>query len=166
MFETCQGAPGLILMPSGRPQRSAWEDRFSQPTEAEALAHYNKQLTGCANAARLSLRSRLGAAERLEWKGVPWRWTFVYARLQSPVEAYLVPLPSAPRLVITIPASAIGPFVDRRAPRVIRDALLNAVRVGENLWPGWDLTVRAHVVELSDLLDRLRQLELAAEGAA
>lgn len=153
-------------MASDRTRRFPWEDRFSQPTEAEVLAHYNKQLTGCANAARLSLRARLGATERLQWKGIPWRWTFVYTRAISPIEAYLVPLPAAPRLVIAIPTSAIGPFVDRRAPRVIRDACMNAVRVGESIWPGWDLTVRAQIEELSDLLHRLRQLDTAAEGAA
>lgn len=130
------------------------------------LSHYNRQLTGCANTARLSLQSRLGATERLVWKGIPWRWTFVYTCRLSPIEAYLVPLPTAPRLVITIPASAVAPFVDRRAPRVIRDACLNAVRVGESIWPGWDLTVKAHVEELADLLDRLRRFETAAEGAA
>lgn len=166
MFEMCQGAAGSISMATDRKRRCPWEDRFSQPTEAEALAHYNRQLTGCANAARLLLRSRLGAIERLQWKGIPWRWTFVYTRSISPIEAYLVPLRAAPRLVIPIPLTATGPLVDRRAPRVIRDACVNAVRVGESIWPGWDLTVRAQVEELAGLLDCLRQVEPAAEGAA
>lgn len=90
----------------------------------------------------------------------------MYARPAAAVEAYLVPLPAAPRLVIALPSASSPPFVDRHAPRVIRDAFQNAVRVGEFLWPSWDLSVRAQVQELAGMLESMSQIGLAAEGAA
>ncbi len=81
-------------------------------------------------------------------------------------ESYLVPIPSAPRLVLTMPTGAATPFLDRHASRTIRDAFVSAVRVGPNLWPSWDLTVRAQVDEIAELLERIAQTELAEASVA
>lgn len=153
-------------MPAPRTRRAPWEDRFSQPTEAEVLAHYPRQLLCCANAARKALQSRLGARESLQWKGIPWRWTFVYTRPNSAFEAYLVPIPAAPRLVLTVPAGEALPYLDRHTPRTIRDAFVSAVRVGPNLWPGWDLTLRAQVDEIAEFLDRVASADFAEASVA
>ncbi|MBX3360337.1 MAG: hypothetical protein KF912_13335 [Phycisphaeraceae bacterium] len=142
-------------------RRTPWEDRFSQPTEQEVLSHYNRQLTGCATGARKALRTALTSTERLEWKGIPWRWTFVYNSPIPNISAFLVPLPTSPRVVLTLPGTLAAQLATRQSPRILRDAISAAVGVGGNLWPTWDIETRSRADELAEALGMIRDSVMA-----
>lgn len=147
-------------------RRTPWEDRFSQPTEQEVLSHYNRQLTGCAAGARKVLRTAFSSTERLEWKGIPWRWTFVFESPIPSISAFLIPLPAAPRVVITIPGSVAPQLATRHSPRMLRDAISAAVGVGGILWPTWDIETKARADELAEALSLVRHSLMAEVGVA
>ncbi|MCW5769917.1 MAG: hypothetical protein KIT19_14670 [Phycisphaeraceae bacterium] len=147
-------------------RRTPWEDRFSQPTELEVLSHYNRQLNGCAAVARKVLRTALSTTERLEWKGIPWRWTFVFESPVPSISAFLIPLPASPRVVITIPGGIAPQLATRHSPRILRDAISNAVGVGGMLWPTWDIDTKSRADEWAEALGLVRHSLMSEAGVA
>lgn len=145
-----------------RTQRSAWEDRFSQPTDLEVLSHLTRQYRCCAEAARGVLRGYPEVRETLDWMGIPWRWTFVYKREHARCVAYLIPMSTGPRWVLTVPLDVAGGLPLKQFARPVREGLVAATRVGAQLWPQWDVQTKAQVQEVAVLLECL----LASESVS
>jgi hypothetical protein len=87
--------------------------------------------------------------------GIPWRWTFVYRRDHGRSVAYVVPMLTGPRWVLTVPLEAAESLPLKQFARPVREGLLGATRVGEQLWPQWDVQTKAQVQEVAALLDFL-----------
>jgi len=138
-----------------RVQRSAWEDRFSQPTDQEVLSHYTRQFRGCAEGIRSVMQALPGMSESLEWMGLPWRWTFVYRRqgASDRLHGYMVPLPTGPRWVLSVSQDVVEHLSFKSMPRPVREAFTSATRVGSQLWPQWDVQTKAQVLEVAGVLE-------------
>lgn len=93
--------------------------------------------------------------ESLDWMGIPWRWTFVYRRLEVRSDSYLVPLPTGPRWVLTVPVELVEHLPLKHLPRPVREGLLGATRVGGHLWPHWDVVTKGQVPEIAQLVDAI-----------
>lgn len=136
--------------------RIAWEDRFQQPGAGELLAPFHKQHTFLLTHARDGLASLPGVVESIEWRGVPWRWSFVY-RIEGDGErpwAYLVPQPGRPVLALPLDTSLAGSSTVRKMSRGVRDTILFSTQVAGVFWPQWELNSRTQLEEVLSLAKR------------
>jgi uncharacterized membrane protein YgcG len=144
-------------MTAHTPKRVAWEDRFREPAADELL----KALAAHPAAEHLrELRKRLGTfqgvQERIQWQGVPWRWTFVYACDLDPTRAfaYLVPDPAKPQVAIPLTVAMVEALPLKRMKKAVRDAVLFSKFVAGVYWPAWSLEAGVPVEELGEILQR------------
>ena len=76
--------------------RSPWEDRFTSPTVDSLMDALEPEVVELAGMLREALGTEHGLQERLEWCGVPWKWSLTYRAERAAgadVLAYLVPNP-------------------------------------------------------------------------
>lgn len=132
--------------------RSCWEDRFRAPSVSELRGLLSKQHVQLFDAAREALLALGGVSESIEWRGVPWRWTLAFQVEPARPLAYLVPQPARPRLAVPVTDDVVASLAARRVSRPIRDAIVFAPRVGEVLWPSWELLGRTQIDELLELV--------------
>lgn len=132
--------------------RSCWEDRFRVPSVSELRALLSKQHVQLFDVAREALLALDGVNESIEWRGVPWRWSLAFQTEPGRPLAYLVPQPARPRLAVPLSDEVVGSLAARKVSRPIRDAIVFAPRVGEVLWPSWELLGRNQIEELLDLV--------------
>jgi hypothetical protein len=136
--------------------RIAWEDRFQQPGADDLLTPFHKQHSFLLTHAREGLSTLGGVVESIEWRGVPWRWSFVY-RIEDDGErpwAYLVPQPGKPILALPLDASLASSSAVRRMSRGVRDTILFSTQVGGVCWPQWELSSRPQLEEVLSLAKR------------
>lgn len=135
--------------------RSAWGDRFSEPTIAALRAELPKSATGLFDAARSEVLG-LGedVEERVVWQGLPWRWTMVFmsALHGDRALAYLVPNPVSLQLGVPLSAELLGELDVRRVKKTIRDGLMSARVVGSVHWASWELSSRGQLDEVLELV--------------
>jgi hypothetical protein len=145
--------------------RSCWEDRYRTPTVRELRDLLSRQHCQLLDAAREALLTMDGVIESIEWRGIPWRWTMAFHREASAV-AYLVPQPARPRIGVPLSDELVQALSLKRLSKSVRDAITFAPRVGEMLWPAWDLTSRTQIDELLGLVRRKHELMLSPTAAA
>ena len=105
--------------------------------------------------------------ETIEWRGVPWRWSFVY-RIEGDWErpwAYLVPQPGKPILAIPLSATMAGSATVRKLSRGLRDAILFSTQVAGVSWPQWELTSRPQLEEILGLARKKHETLLEPSAA-
>lgn len=129
------------------------------------LSHYTRQFLGCAEAIRSVFRARQDVTETLEWMGIPWRWTFAFRRTSDRASSYLVPLPTGPRWVLTVPVEALDRLTLKQLARPVREAIQGATRVGDQLWLQWDVQTKGQVPEIVALVDVILERETVGSGA-
>jgi hypothetical protein len=144
-------------MTAQTPKRVAWEDKFRQPTQEELI----RSITGAEPAEHLrELRKRLlsleGVNERVEWQGVPWRWTLVYSCAMDPTRAfaYLVPDPAHPQVAIPLTVAMVQTIPLKRMKKAVRDGVMFSKFVAGVYWPCWQLEAFPQIDELSEILQR------------
>jgi hypothetical protein len=140
-------------------QRNCWEDRFRAPTFSELRGVLNKPHEHLLEVARERLIGLEGVQESIEWRGIPWRWTLAYA-VEGRSLAYLVPQPGRPRMAIPLADDLLAAMDLRKASKLVRDAIVFAPRVGDVIWPAWDLQNRAQIDELVGVARRKHELLL------
>ena len=130
--------------------RIAWEDRFQEPGADDLLTGLGKQQAALLAQARQSFTGLPNVIEKIEWRGVPWRWSFVYLieGNGSRPWAYIVPQPGKPTVAIPMNAELAGSAVVRRMPRWLRDTVQFSTQVAGVYWPQWELTSRAQLDEI------------------
>jgi hypothetical protein len=145
--------------------RPVWEDRFALPKRPELLAPFSRQQRGLIDLVREQLLALPSVEESLTWRGLPWRWTFAYSMEGESDRpwAYLIPHPGKPVFVVPMASSRPDPFIDpRRSSRMVREAVAQAMRVGDMIWPQWELSSRALTDELLDIARRRHDSLMAA----
>lgn len=144
----------------GAKPRSCWEDRYRTPTVRELRDLLSKQHCQLLDLARESLLGLEGVHESIEWRGIPWRWTLAFHVEGSPL-AYLVPQPARPRIGVALNDEFVQALSLKRVSKAVRDTITFAPRVGEVLWPAWELVSRTQIEELIGLVRRKHELLLS-----
>lgn len=144
--------------------RIAWSDRFAKPATSDVLAPFPKHTGALIARVREGLINLEGVAERLEWLGVPWRWTLVYVHKADPGRpfAYIVPQPGKPLFALPLSTDAVPTLPLRKLSKTCRDTLLTATQVGGVHWPQWELGSKSLADELVMLATLRHEMLLAA----
>ena len=136
--------------------RPAWEDRFTAPTHAQLREAYNKQNSAIFDQAHGALRSIPGVSERILWQDVPWNWTFTFCLdgdTDHPV-AYLIPDPAAVKVAVAVPAAIAQTMKTSDLKAEVREAITSAKRVCGGSWPVFEITGRARLDEVMEVIKR------------
>lgn len=144
--------------------RTPWEDRFTRPTVRSLLGAMDKEPHSLVQHARETLASLPSLREDIAWKGVPWRWCFVFFHGQDEARAfaYVVPRPAKPILAVPIDSDIVSELPLKKLPKHIREVLTQAPLVGGVRWCQWDLASKP---QIDDILN-LARLKLPEEGDA
>lgn len=137
-------------------ERTAWEDRFSEPSLEALTAHYGKQFSSLFDVARERLLDFESAGERVSWQGLPWRWCLVYGVEgdNTPAFAYLVPDPEGVVLCVPLNQPIIESMPMKRLKKHIRDGVYLAKHVETTVWATWQVTARTQLDEVLDVAKR------------
>lgn len=140
-------------------QRLAWEDRFREPSLDELREHYNKQLTQLLDSIREYLLGFSEVSERIEWQGLPWRWTLTYSNSidSGRAWAYVVPQPPHPVLAVPLTSEMVRAMPVRRLKKHVRDGLTTSKKVGEVHWATWEISSKSQLEEVLDVVKRKHQ---------
>jgi hypothetical protein len=144
-------------------QKPWWENKFRRPSAEALVADCPAEVAAVLGWARAAMVEEFGLREEVDWLGLPWRWTLVY-RLggnDSRAFGYLVPNPGGPQIAVPLPREVVEALPARRMKRPVRDGIAQARIVGGVHWPVWDLSSRA---QLDDVLDVVRQKRRMVQG--
>ncbi len=139
------------------PKRTAWEDRFREPTPEELLRSITSQVGGeLAREFRKRLLAFDGVSEKPDWQGVPWRWTLVYTCVMDPTRAfaYIIPDPAKAQLSIPLTAAMVQTLPLKRMKKAARDGILYSRFVAGVYWPCWQLDAVSQLDELFEIVQR------------
>ncbi len=133
--------------------RAAWLDQFTTPTDAMLVSGVSGEMGTALVEIREKLKAVEGVKERIDWQGVPWRWTFVYSRTQAELDpwAYLVPDPTRALIVVPLSLPMLEALPMRKLSRTIREGIARATGVGGLFWAEWELGTGTSVSDIVDL---------------
>ena len=141
--------------------RSPWEDRFTTPTTENLFEAIENDLVDLARVLRSGLKDDFGLTERLEWCGVPWKWSLTYRAgraARSDIVAYLVPNPETPTVVFRLTHEQFSTLPIRKLSRHIRDGLAPTRLVAGVCWPEWKFQSPTQVQDLVGLFGLLHKM--------
>lgn len=146
-------------------RRSAWEDRFNQPTLRALREPLSGEALRIFDRADAALRELTGGAEpTLTWHGACWRWTLVYKFNRGrDTLGVVVPNPADLQLAAPVSEAFLESLPRRRLKRAVRDGLELASPPFDTNWAVWSLTSLSLTDEVLSLLER--RLTLAANGS-
>lgn len=135
-------------------RRPAWEDRFRQPSAADLLAGFNKQLTQLLGYSRTRFAAIEGVSEEIAWLGIPWRWSLTYRSCGGEARpiGYIIPQPGRPQIALPLSEETILALPAKRISKFVRDGLVSAIQVENVRWAQWEVTTRSQVDELLGLV--------------
>lgn len=142
------------------PQRSPWEDRFTTPTPDGLLSAFDEDTAAQVSRLRQALTEEFELSERLEWCGLPWKWSLTY-RLDpgdADILAYVVPNPEAPAVVFRLTHEQFTSLPVRKLSRHIRDGLAPTRLVAGVCWPEWKVQTASQAQDIIDLFSMLHAL--------
>ncbi len=147
--------------------KSAWSDKFRQPSLEELRNAVPKPLQSVLDEARERLGGLDGASETLVWQGVPWRWTLVYTAPGSPDSralVYLIPDPQRLQLCVPLDQELIEQVGLKRLKKSIREGVVFARNVAGVWWPTWDVQSKTALDEVFDLISRKHALTVGSKA--
>ncbi|HBS28797.1 MAG TPA: hypothetical protein DEB06_04960 [Phycisphaerales bacterium] len=152
----------MTALSSSSSNRSPWRDRFRAPTLEELRRACAGPEGGLLESARDHLLATPGVQEEVAWQGLPWRWTLVYSAPADATRAwaYLVPDPAKPVLAVPITEEMVLAFPMDRLKKHVRDGVLTSRKVAGVYWATWELTSKAQLGEILELVDRKRKFFL------
>ena len=135
--------------------RSAWENRFRQPSVVDLLGGMTKEVSTLVRSVRQELHAGRELGEELRWLGVSWCWTMVYKAEGAMPKGwvYLIPRPDRPSIAVPVPLRVFENLPMRSFGKVVRDGLQFSRVVDGVRWPQWELTSKTlaeEVVRLSE----------------
>jgi hypothetical protein len=155
-----------------------WANRFQSipPSASQLRDGYPKPLHAVFDAARELFLEIEGVSERVDWHGVPWRWTLVYnagedsmlRSLQSPATrafAYIIPDPAKLQVCIPLTREQIAVMPMRRFKKGVRDTIVFARTVAGISWPTWEIPSKAALDDLAELVDRKSRFAIGPDAA-
>ena len=139
--------------------KPAWTNRFQEPTLAHLRAGLAKDKASLFDLLRTRLLEVEGMKESISWQGVPWRWTLIYSTdgedaTGSKAWAYLVPDPERLQVCITLRTDQIQGAGVQRLKKWVRDGIVFARSVAGVCWPTYEVTTKAQVDDLFELIAR------------
>lgn len=141
--------------------RSPWEDRFTSPTVDSLMGALEPEIVELAGMLREALGTEHGLQERLEWCGVPWKWSLTYRAERAAgadVLAYLVPNPEAPTVVFRLTHEQFNALPLRKLSRHVREGLAPTRLVAGICWPEWRFQSSTQAQDLIELFGLLHSL--------
>ncbi len=134
--------------------RSAWDDRFNQPTIAKLKAGLGEPAGTLFEALRSNLLGLDGVSEGFAWHGACWRWTIEYRTKHSddPL-AVVVPSPSDLQLAVPLDPDFIRSLPMRRMKRAVRDGVDLAQEPFDTHWGVWSIQAEGLLDDLVDLIE-------------
>lgn len=141
--------------------RSPWEDRFTRPTIDTLLAALEPEVVEVAETLRKALGTEHGLQERLEWCGVPWKWSLTYRATRAAGDdalAYLVPNPESPTAVFRLTHEQFNTLPLRKLSRHVREGLAPTRLVAGICWPEWRFQTATQADDLIELFGLLHSL--------
>lgn len=139
--------------------RSPWEDRFTTPTPEQLFDVLDGEIADRVRELRGSLGEDFGLSERLEWCGVPWKWSLTYRTgraARAEIVAYLIPNPETPTVVFRLTHEQFSTLPLRKLSRHIRDGLAPTRLVAGVCWPEWKFQTSNQVQDLVGLFGQLQ----------
>jgi len=138
--------------PAQRP--SPWSDQFTAPTREALLGAIEPAHRDAVDAVLEGLTARKGCRARVEWLGLPWRWTVVCAQSgpEHPALAYLVPKPDGPIVCVPVPVEGDAVPDTATLTKPVRQALDRSAIVAGYVWAEWAVE-DVDIVALKPLLD-------------
>lgn len=135
--------------------RSAWEDRFRQPTVADLLGGMPKEVASLVRAVRGELHEGRELTEELRWLGVSWCWTMVFRAEEANPKGwvYLIPRPDRPCVAVPVSVHVLESVPLRNFGKVVRDGLQFSRVVDGVRWPEWELTSKSMAEEIVKLAE-------------
>ncbi len=135
-----------------KPLVTSWADEFTKPTLADLLGGLEPAERSAFGAARSSLKDTRGSRDRIEWLGLPWRWTVCVTRpgIDHPALAYLIAEPGRAR--VCIPVSTGAAIDAENLTRPVRQRLDLAPIIAGYFWPEWPVA-ELDPVAIRPLLD-------------
>lgn len=117
----------------------AWGDEFTRPDLERLIAGVEEKDRAAFRGVLEALLQRKGCRERIEWLGLPWRWTISVFRSQTehPALAYLVPRPVGALVCIPTPMLDHADPITPALTKPVRVALDRAPIIAGFVWPEW-----------------------------
>ena len=142
-----------MLSPTGY-ERTAWEDRFNQPSIEMLRAPLEPEAAELFDQLRRHLRSVEGSTEGFTWHGACWRWTIEYHTEHSDEPlAVLVPSPADLQLAGPLEREFVRSLPQRRMTRSVRDGIGLAQDPFDTRWGVWSIQTESLLEDLVDLID-------------
>ncbi|GAB4189221.1 MAG: hypothetical protein Kow00105_03730 [Phycisphaeraceae bacterium] len=143
--------------------KSAWEDRWVQPTLEQLLEPLDEQRRKVVDILIENIEAFPGVERRLIWHGTSWRWTIqfvVFGEDQKLIDTlvYLVPNPESPTVCVPLKPAEVEKLPLKRLNRYIRDGIRVAKRAVEVYWTNWTPTAVTETEHLMDLIKRRHKL--------
>lgn len=134
--------------------RSAWEDRFNQPTIVKLKTELPKPAAKLFEAVRRHIMGLDGVAEGFKWQGACWRWTVEYrTKLSDDPLAVIVPSPNDLQLAMPLDQEFIESLQMRRMKRATRDGVGLAQEPFDTHWAVWSIQADSLVDDVVDLVE-------------
>lgn len=153
----------------GNGTKSAWSDKFRQPSEDELRTGLSKPLQQVFDDARQRLNEIESGNESVVWQGVPWRWTFVYTAEgagEARALAYVIPDPARLQICVPLTNEIVERLPLKRMKKSIRDGVVFARHVAGVSWPTWDIPTKTALDEVFELIARKHAMISGVESGA
>jgi hypothetical protein len=135
-------------------ERTAWENRFNQPTVSRLRAALDDESARLFDVLRGHLLELHGVTEGFAWRGDCWRWTIEYRvkRNEDPL-AIVIPSPTDLQLVVPMDREFARSLTSRRMKRAVRDGVDLAQDPFDTRWGVWSIHAEGLLEEVVDLIE-------------
>lgn len=143
--------------------RSAWEDRWSEPTADELLDAIESPSRPSLDKLVEGLEGLEGIEQGVSWYGEAWKWTVEYRLAangngegngEGRTACYVIPNVETPLVCIPLEAPVLERLPIRRLSRVVREGIRSAKCAVSIHWAIWRPTSKVEAEALTDLVKR------------
>ena len=160
-----------MATPTTPPTRSAWQERWKQPTLEQLLELLKPHQRRNFEVLMAFMNESPHLKRDITWYGTMWKWTIHYqyadGRGQEAQFLYLVPNVEQPLVVLPMTAAFIESVPLRRLSKFVREGIRSAKCAVDLHWATWTPGPESEANQLVDLLRRkLKFLEGVDDTAA
>ena len=118
-----------------------WANEFRQPTLGGLLDALEEAERPAFEALLGSFKARKGCKDKIEWRGLPWRWTVSITRAgtERPAVAYLIARPGGAFVCIPVPLEGDGVPAFDELTKPVRARIEHSPIIAGYIWTEWPL---------------------------
>ncbi|MEM0983875.1 MAG: hypothetical protein AAGI17_07990 [Planctomycetota bacterium] len=132
----------------------SWSDRFQTPTSHDLTSALEPESAEIVSGLLGKLDEAGLAQPRIEWMGLPWRWTLVCQPAdEATAPVYVVCDPENPRVATRVETPVLESLPAKKFQRPVREALAVGRQVGSSLWVEWSLESAACADDMVNLVE-------------